>query len=74
MTPLALVLAGCLVTPTPPASSLPIPPTVPSLSSLASRDPENPAPVVARKSAAWPWVVGILAIIVIGALVLKRRA
>ena len=61
-------------TSTPPASSLPIPPTVPSLSSLASRDPENHAPVVARKSAAWPWVVGILALIVIGALVLKRRA
>lgn len=48
------------------------PATPPALSS-APAVAESPAPVVARKSAVWPWVVGILALVVIIALTLKRR-
>jgi len=45
-------------------------------STLASTPvPQSPAVGVERRASVWPWVVGaILALIVIGALVLKRRA
>lgn len=56
-----------------PAPSTPVATSTPALSSPVPAVAESPAPMVERKSPAWPWVVGILALIVIVAVVLKRR-
>lgn len=54
------------VTPVPSAA----PPTAPTpVTPIA----QTPAPVIERKAPMWPWVVGILALIVIVAVALKRR-
>ena len=64
----------------PAASSLPETATpVPSIAPAASPQPatpavQTPALPAEHKSPVWPWVVGILALAVIVALVLKRRA
>jgi len=56
------------------ASATPVPSTTPAASPQpATPVAETPAVVVERKSPAWPWVVGILALIVIVVLALKRR-
>lgn len=52
-----------------------LPTATPAFSTPTPKVAESAAPVVERKSPVWPWVVGgILAIVVIVALVLKRRA
>lgn len=58
-----------------PTAPTPVPTATPNTSSA----PSNPVAqaslsVVERKSLVWPWVVGILALVVIVALALKRRA
>jgi len=50
------------------------PTAMPKTSSPAPVVAETPAPIAERKSAVWPWVVGILALVVIVAVALKRRA
>lgn len=57
------------------ALSTPVPTSTP-VASPAPTTPvaEAPAPVVERKAPVWPWVVGILALVVIVAVALKRRA
>ena len=58
---------GSPITPAPiltPAASSPVAPAVAL----------NPAPANERKSFAWPWAIGIAALILIVALVLKLRA
>jgi hypothetical protein len=57
-----------------PAPSTPVPTATPAPSIPAVTVAESPAPVVERKAPVWPWLVGILALIVIVALALKRRA
>jgi hypothetical protein len=63
-----------------PIASIPTPaPPVPNTPPVASSSPttpvvETPAVPVERKSPVWPWVVGILALIVIVTVALKRRA
>lgn len=56
-----------------PAPAPSVPTATPSLSSPAPTVAESPAPVVERKSPAWPGVVGIAALTVIAVLVWKRR-
>ena len=56
------------------APSTPIPIVIPRRLSPDPAVAESPASVVEHKSPLWPWLVGILALIVVGALVLKRRA
>lgn len=71
-----------LPTPAAPASTAPTPlpgtpvPTATPAASLASTTPvaQTSAPVVEGQAPAWPWVIGTLALIVIVAVVLKRRA
>ena len=53
-------------TPVQTATPAPLPPVPPGA--------ENPAPVVERKSALWPWLIGMLVLVVIVAVALKRRA
>ena len=53
-------------------------PTLPTAAPISSPHPampaaQSPLPVVERKSPVWPWGVGILALVVIVALVLKRH-
>ncbi len=59
--------------PTTPAVT-PVPPATPAPSLPISTDAESSPPVIEHKSPVWPWVVGILALIVIGTVALKRRA
>jgi hypothetical protein len=58
-----------------PTTSTPAPPLTP-IASPASMVPvpQTPAPMVERKSPVWPWLVGMLALVVIIAFALKRRA
>lgn len=53
--------------------STPVPTATPAPSSPALAPAESPAPVIERKSPVWPWLVGILALVVIVAVALKRR-
>lgn len=48
-------------------TAMPVAPSAPKVA-------ESPAPTVERGAAVWPWIVGILAFIVIVAVVLKRRS
>lgn len=63
---------------TPPAAtptrSTPVPSATPASSTPAPTIAESPVPVVERQAPVWPWVVGILALVVIVAVALKRRA
>lgn len=74
---------GSSTTPNPPSDVAPphsqtvsqTPPNaLPSPSTPVAVAAESPAPVVERKSVVWLWVVGILALISIIAVALKRRA
>lgn len=59
----------------PPVDSTSVPTSTPALSSTGPAVAESPVPTVERKAPVWPWVVGgILALVVIVALALKRRA
>ena len=60
--------------PQPPTPSTPVPTAMPASALPSPAVAESPAPVVEGKSPLWPWLVGILALIVIAALALKRRA
>ena len=60
--------------PATPAPATPVPTATPAPSSPTPTTAESPAPVVERKSPVWPWLVGILALVVIVAVALKRRA
>ncbi len=63
-----------------PAAATPTPATpVPTSTPIASPAPtmpiaQMPAPIVERKSPVWPWLVGILTLLAIVAVALKRRA
>lgn len=61
-------------TPTTPTAAPQVPSATPAPSPLSTPAAESPAPVVERKSPVWPWLVGIVALVVIVALALKRRA
>lgn len=53
----------------------PVPPSTPNASPAPTAPvAQTPVAVVERKSSAWPWLVGILALVVIVAVALKRRA
>ncbi len=60
--------------PQPPTPSTPFPAATPLPSKPVAKVAESPAPVVERESSAWPWVVGIAALIAIIVVALKRRA
>lgn len=57
-----------------PTSSTPVPTATPVASTRAPKVAESPALLIERKSLVWPWLVGILALVVIVAVALKRRA
>lgn len=66
-------------TPAPPVATPTRATPVPTAKPVASPAPttsvaQTPAAVVERRSPAWPWVVGIAALVVIVALIFKRRA
>ena len=71
---------GSSATPNPPAAAAPprsqtLSQTPPAASPSATTPvAETPAAPVERKSPVWPWVVGMLALVVIVAVALKRRA
>jgi hypothetical protein len=57
-----------------PALAAPVLTVMPETSSVpVTHAGQTPAPTAERKSQAWPWVVGILALIVIVTVALKRR-
>ena len=59
-------------TPQPPPPSTPVPAAKPLSSPPVAKVVESPALVIERKAPLWPWLVGILTIIVIAALALSR--
>ena len=72
-------IAGDLPPSEPPSSealapTTPVPTATPARSSPTPAIARSPAPVVEGKSPVWPWVVGIAALIMIVAVVLKARA
>lgn len=74
-----VAMASTTPTPAKPPSTTPVPtsavPTATPAPSLPTPTvAANPAPVIERKSPVWPWVVGILTLVVIVAVALKRRA
>ncbi len=62
-----------LVPPVPPVAT-PAPTETPARPSPTPTVAESPEAVVERKSAVWPWLVGMLVLVVIVAVALKRRA
>lgn len=74
------VMAAAAASPSPIATtpnaappSPPVPTAKPMASSPAPTVTEIPAPVVERKLPLWPWLVGILALVLIVAFALKRE-
>ena len=66
-------------TPPPPdtqqsKSSTPVPTATPAPVLPSPTGIESPAPVAERKALVWPWLVGIVALLLIVAVALKRRA
>lgn len=57
-----------------PAGSTPVPTGTPAPSSPAAVVAESPAALAESKAPVWPWVIGILALVVFAVLALKRRA
>jgi|GEM_PF-2893517 len=58
----------------PSAPATPVQTATPAPLAPAPPVGENAAPVVERKSAVWPWLVGMIVLVVIVAVALKRRA
>ena len=66
--------AGVTPTPAPPAPPIPNTTPVPLPPPPVSNSADNPASVVEHGLPLWPWLVGgILALVLVGALALKRR-